>query len=91
MFAQVFPLFQDEGRFAVLPTLYAEGVMNPAVRPTAAAPTMQGVIAVITLFVNVFVLGIIIKRSIEQKRNPYKQEIFRDQKDFQLAMARAEK
>ena len=28
---------------------------------------------------------------IEQKRNPYKQEIFRDQKDFQLAMARAEK
>ena len=91
MFAQVFPLFQDEGRFAVLPVLYAEGVMNPAVRPGAADPTMQGVVAVLALFVNVVVLAIIIKRSIELKRNPYKQEIFQDQKDFQLAMARAEK
>ena len=91
MFAQVFPLFQDAGRFSVLPSLYAEGVMSPAVRPGAADPTMQGVIAVITLMVNVFVLGIIIKRSVEQKKNPYKQEIFTDQKDFRLAMARAEK
>ena len=65
--------------------------MSPAVRPGAADPTMQGVIAVITLMVNVFVLGIIIKRSVEQKKNPYKQEIFTDQKDFRLAMARAEK
>jgi hypothetical protein len=39
----------------------------------------------------VFVLSIIIKRSIEQKRNPHEQEIFRDQKDFLLAMSRAEK
>ena len=29
--------------------------------------------------------------SIEQKRNPHEQEIFRDQKDFLLAMSRAEK
>ena len=71
--------------------LYADGVMNPAVRPGAADPTMQGVVAVLALFVNVVVLAIIIKRSIELKRNPYKQEIFQDQKDFQLAMARAEK
>ena len=90
MFAQVFPLFQDEGRFAVLPVLYSDGVMNPAVRPTSADPTMQGVVAVIALAVNVVALGFIIKRSIEQKKNPYKNEIFTDQKDFQLAMARAE-
>ena len=90
MFAQVFPLFQDASRFTVIPVLYADGVMNPAVRPAAADPTMQGVIAVIALAVNVVVLGIIIKRSVEQKKNPYKNEIFTDQKDFQLAMARAE-
>ena len=35
-------------------------------------------------------LALIIKRSKEQKKNPYKQEIFTDAKDFQLAMARAE-
>ena len=91
MFAQVFPLFQDTGKFAVIPVLYADGVMNPAVRPTAADPTMQGVIAILALAVNVCVLAFIIKRSVEQKKNPYKNEIFTDQRDFQLAMARAEK
>ena len=39
---------------------------------------------------NVLVLALIIKRSVEQKKNPYKQEIFSDTKDFQLALARAE-
>ena len=47
-------------------------------------------VAVLALAINVVVLGIIIKRSIEQKKNPYKNEIFTDQRDFQLAMARAE-
>lgn len=32
----------------------------------------------------------IIKRSVEQKKNPYKKEIFTDTKDFQLALDRAE-
>ena len=90
MFAQVFPLFLDNSRFSVIPVLYTDGVMNAAVRPTGADPTMQGVVAVLALAANVIVLGIIIKRSIEQKKNPYKNEIFTDQKDFQLAMARAE-
>ena len=89
MFAQVFPLFQDQGVFATLPVLYADGVMNPAVRPTAVDPTMQGVIAIIALAVNVLVLTVIIKRAIAQKKNPYKNEIFTDTKDFQEAMARA--
>lgn len=90
MFAQVFPLFQDSGRFSVLPILYVDGVMSASIRPTTADPTMQGVIAVIALAVNVMVLGIIIKRSVDQKCNPYKREIFRDQRDFRLAMNRAE-
>jgi hypothetical protein len=40
--------------------------------------------------INVLALAIIIKRSVEQKKNPYKNEIFSDTKDFQLALARAE-
>ena len=65
--------------------------MDSAIRPTAANPTMQGVVAIIALAANVLCLAFIIKRAKEQKKNPYKNEIFTDQKDFQLAMARAEK
>ena len=40
------------------------------------------------LVVNVVILAAISKRAKAQKKNPYKQEIFTDQKDFQEAMAR---
>ncbi len=90
MFAQVFPLFQDNSRFTTITSVYADGVMDAAVRPTAANPTAQGVIAIIALAANVIVLAVIIKRSVTQKKNPYKNEIFTDQRDFKLAMARAE-
>ncbi len=46
--------------------------------------------AILAIVVNVLCITIIIKRSLEQKKNPYKNEIFTDQKDFQIAMARAE-
>ena len=91
MFAQVFPLFQEQGNFAVLPVLYKDGVMDAAVRPTAVNPTMQGVIAILALAANVICLAVVIKRAKEQKKNPYTNEIFTDQRDFKLAMARAEK
>ena len=90
MFAQVFPLFQDRSIFTTLPVLYADGFMDAAVRPTLANPVPQGVISILSLAINVLALALIIKRSKEQKKNPYKQEIFTDTKDFQLAMARAE-
>ena len=90
MFAQVFPLFQDASRFTTITSLYADGFMDAAVRPTAVNPQMQGIIAIIALIANVLCLAIIIKRSIEQKKNPYKNEIFTDQEDYKLAMARAE-
>ncbi len=90
MFAQVFPLFQDASVFTTITSLYADGFMDPAVRPTLVNPVPQGVISVLSVAVNAVVLAIIIKRSIEQKKNPYKNEIFTDTKDFQLAMARAE-
>lgn len=91
MFAQVFPLFQDASRFTTIPVLYADGFMDAAIRPMTVNPVPQGVISIASIAVNALVLAIIVKRSLEQKKNPYKQEIFTDTKDFQLAMARAEK
>jgi len=90
MFAQVFPLFQDRSIFTTIPVLYADGFMDAAVRPTLVNPVPQGVISIASLAINALALALIIKRSKEQKKNPYKQEIFTDTKDFQLAMARAE-
>ena len=90
MFAQVFPLFQDRSVFTTIPVLYADGFMDAAVRPTAVNPTAQGVISIASLAINVLALAIVIKRSIQQKKNPYKNEIFTDTEDFKLAMARAE-
>ena len=90
MFAQVFPLFLDRSIFTTLPALYADGFMDAAIRPTLVNPVPQGVISIVSLAINVLALALIIKRSKEQKKNPYKQEIFTDTKDFQLAMARAE-
>ena len=90
MFAQVFPLFQDRSIFTTLPALYADGFMDAAIRPTQVNPVPQGVISIVSLAINVLALALIIKRSKEQKKNPYKQEIFTDTKDFKLAMARAE-
>ena len=91
MFAQVFPLFQDQGVFAVIPRMYSDGFMDPAIHPASVDPTMLGILSVIALAANVIVLSIIVKRSIEQKKNPYKNEIFSDTRDFRLAMSRAEK
>ncbi len=90
MFAQVFPLFQDASVFTTIPVLYADGFMDAAIRPTLVNPVPQGVISILSIAINALVLGIIIKRSVEQKKNPYTNEIFTDTKDYQLAMARAE-
>jgi hypothetical protein len=101
MFAQIVPQFQNDSVFTVLPSLYvngseiragiSNGVMDPNAVLTAADanPTAQGVIAVLALAVNVICLTAIIKRSKEQHKNPYKNEIFTDQKDYKLALQRA--
>ena len=97
MFAQVFPLFQIGTKAAVVTSLYGDElssgleIYNMASQPTFADPTAQGVVAIIALGANVICITAIIKRAIEQKKNPYKNEIFTDQKDFQIAMARAER
>ena len=90
MFAQVFPLFQDASVFTTIPVLYADGFMDAAVRPTLVNPVPQGVISILALAINALALAVIIRRAIQQKKNPYKQEIFTDTWDFRLAMERAE-
>ena len=90
MFAQVFPLFQDRSIFTTLPVLYADGFMDAAIRPTLVNPVPQGVISIVSLAINVLALALIIKRSVEQKKNPYKKELFTDTKDFHLALYRSE-
>lgn len=97
MFAQVFPLFLDDSKFAVLSSVYPEGytpsMMVQGINPEtigAANPKAQAVISVLAIVVNVCVLMAIIKRSKEQGKNPYKHEIFTDQRDFREAAKRAE-
>ncbi len=93
MFAQVFPLFQDASRFTTVSSVYGAGGAAAAfgeAMPTTANPAAQGVISVISIVVNLVVFLVILKRAKEQHKNPYTNEIFTDQKDFKLAMDRAE-
>lgn len=95
MFAQVVPAFQDYSKFSVLPSVYGDtydavGYMDASIRPITAHPQAQGVIAIASIVTNTVVLAFIIKRSIELKRNPYKNEIWMGTKDYEEAMARAE-
>ncbi|MDE5820408.1 MAG: hypothetical protein K2I07_14000 [Lachnospiraceae bacterium] len=93
MFAQVFPLFQDASRFTTVSSVYGAGGAAAAfgdTMPTTANPTAQGIISVISIVVNIAVFAVILKRAKAQKKNPYTNEIFADQKDFQKAMSRAE-
>ena len=94
MFAQVFPLFQDNSRFSVVPVLYKEGTIQAAtaagVTPVIGNVHMQGVIAVLALIINVVALGFIIKKSVAAKKNPYKYDVFTDTPDYKEAMSRAQ-
>ncbi len=93
MFAQVFPLFQDASRFTTVSSVYGAGGAAAAfgeAMPATANPAAQGVISVLSIAVNIVVFAVILKRAKDQKKNPYTNEIFTDQKDFKQAMARAE-
>ncbi len=103
MFAQVFPMFQDYSRFSVLPSLYQNAGNMTALDMThinsvkdflatgiTANPSTQGLIAVLSIAINVIALSVIVKRSKEQKKNPYTNEIFVGTKDFEEAMARTD-
>lgn len=99
MFAQVFPLFQVDGIFATLPVLYKYTGVKSGMELThytleqmnaaGAYPVAQGVMAILAVVANVICISVIIKRAIEQKKNPYKNEIFAGTRDFEQAMDRA--
>lgn len=93
MFAQVFPLFQDNSIFSTVPVLYQEGTIAAAttagVVPTLGNPAMQGVISCLSIAINVVVLGVIIKKSVKNKSNPYKNDVFTTSADYLEAMSRA--
>ena len=92
MFVQVFPLFQDASRFTTVTSVYGQGGIAAAMgssMPTIAEPTAQGIISVLSFAVNVFVFAYILKRAKVQKKNPWKNEIFTDTKDYKEAMERA--
>ena len=86
MFAQVLPLFQISGVFSVIPSLYnnvtgAKTGLDLAAIDSATMSTItpnttaMGVCAILALAANVVCLSVVIKRAIEQKKNPYKEEI----------------
>ena len=57
-------------------------------KPTAADPTSQGIIAILSIVSNIWVICTIFKRWIERKRNPYTNPIFNDTDDFAEAYKR---
>lgn len=93
MFAQVFPLFQDKSRFTTVTSVYGSGGIAAATganAPTVADPKVQGFISVLSIVINVVAFAFILKRAKAQKKNPWKNEIFTDTKDYKEAMLRAE-
>ena len=62
--------------------------VDPSV--VAANPTMMVVISALALVTNIIALGYIICVSRKRHINPYKQDVFVDQKYYKDAMARAE-
>ncbi len=56
-----------------------------------ADPSMQSLVAMLALFINILCISVIIKRSIDNKQNPYSNEVFVGTKDYEEALARAAK
>lgn len=74
MFAQVFPMFQDYSVFSV------NSVNNPSINL---------VVSLIALTVNVAAFAYIMYRAKKLGVNPFKHEVFKGTRDFDQAMARA--
>jgi len=97
MFAQCFPLFQitsTDGthamKWATLPRLYADGTLNGIVEGGSANadPTAMTIVSATALVVNIIALGYIIYQSKKRHINPYKTDVFVDQKYYKDAAAR---
>ena len=91
VFAQLFPNFLDNSRFSVVTSLYKgyiDKFVTPEHKPQEADPSAQGIIAFMSIFVNICVFSTIIKRWITRKKNPYTGPIFDDCEDFNEARKR---
>ncbi len=94
MFAQVWPLFQNDSVFSVLPSVYGDtyaaygNVMRAEVMPTTANPKAQGVCAILAFASNVIGIAFVIKKAKELGVNPYTHDIWMDQADYKEAAAR---
>lgn len=75
MFAQTFPLFQDEGRFRV------DSTYNP---------TIYFVVSFLALAVNIAVLVYMVYKARKTKRNPYRGELYTDLAAYREIKALAE-
>ncbi|WP_022749974.1 DUF5692 family protein [Lachnobacterium bovis] len=56
-----------------------------------ADPSMQSLVAMLSVGVNVICISVIIKKSIQNKCNPYSNEVFKGTKDYEEALARAQR
>lgn len=99
MFAQVWPLFQEtlpngvsKFSWATLPTLYADGTLNGIVEGGSANadPSAMLVVSSLALVTNAAALTYIIIQSKKRHINPYKTDVFVNQKYYKDAIARAD-
>ncbi len=56
-----------------------------------ANPTAQGFVAMLAIIANVICIAVIIKRSIQMGKNPYSNDVWAGTKDYDEAIARAER
>jgi hypothetical protein len=75
MFAQTFPAFIDEGKFAVASTYN---------------PTPLFIFGLLAMLSNIAVFIYMIYKTVKTKRNPYKEELYIDLKGYQEVKALAE-
>lgn len=54
-----------------------------------ANPTAQGVVAFLSIAANLWVIALIIKKSIQMKKNPYSNDVWAGTKDYEEALTRA--
>ena len=78
MFAQVFPLFQDKGKFAVKSVQYADNF----------APMTA--VSVLALLLNIVLVVVVAKKAIQSHKNPYTNEMFTASSDYKEAASRSE-
>ena len=97
MFAQVYPLFQwikfdgsEMSKWVALPSLYADGTLNgiEAGGNLNADPTAMTIVSALALVTNMIALGYIIYVSKKRHINPYKEDVFVNQKYYKDAAKR---